>query len=247
MTLVSSILTDAFRELNILAAGKSPSSTQEEEALRLYNAIVTSLFSSDAGEILRPWPLGNYGRQSVDQLDLTATQFANPPINSRLMHTAEAAITVYLPPAPSDGSRVAISDPYSRLSSYNVTLDGNGHTIETAASLVLSTDALQRTWFYRAELGDWKRISALVAADTNPFPEDFDMMFIVLLALRLSPRYGRPVSEASATMMQKQRRDFLARYVQSEDLRINEDLANNSVQTYAQGWDTSTDQFNRGR
>lgn len=246
MTLVSSILTDAYRELNILAAGKSPSSTQETESLRLYNAIITSLFGNDAGENLRQWPLGDYGRQSNDQLHRTTFEITNPPINSRLVHTAEAALTVYLPPDPSDGSRVALSDPHSRLATYGVTLDANGYTIEQAATLALNTNGLQRTWFFRADLGDWKRISALVAADENPFPEDFDMMFIIMLAVRLSPRHGRSLTEATTTMLQKQRRDFIARYLQSEDLNINDDLARNGVQVFDYGWDTSTDQFNRG-
>ena len=106
---------------------------------------------------------------------------------------------------------------------------------------------MQRTWVYRAELGKWLRITALTADDDNPFPEEFDLMFIVLLALRLSPRTGRAVAEASATLFAQQRRNFLARYVQSEDLNINDDLARNAVQVFDMGWDTSTDRWNRGR
>lgn len=248
MTLISSIITDAYRENNTLALGASPSTLQSTEGLRLLQAVVSAEIGGDAGEQLRDWPLGNYGRQASDKLDRSAIEIANPPINSRLVHTAEAAITVYFPPAPSDGSRFAISDPFSRLAAYPVTLDGNGRLVETAATLTLNTNALNVEWFYRADLGTWVRVTDLATDADLPFPEDYDMMFIILLAIRLSPRYGASITDATAMMFKQQRRQFLARYVQSADLVINDDLARPSLQGYdsARGWDTSTDQFNRG-
>jgi hypothetical protein len=38
VTLISSIITDAYRESNMLALGKDPTANQSAEALRLYNA-----------------------------------------------------------------------------------------------------------------------------------------------------------------------------------------------------------------
>lgn len=250
MTLVTDIITDAYREFNQIAAGKSPSATQVTEGLRLLQAVVNAVLGTDAGETLSDWPLGDYGRQASDKQARTTIEIANPPINSRLVNTAEAAITVYFPPAPSDGSRVAISDPFSRLVAFPVTIDGNGRLIEDAATKILNTNGLSRTWFYRADLGTWVRVTDIAAgvADQMPFPADFDMMFIILLTVRLSPRYGRDLSDASAMMLKQQRRQFVARYIQSADLHINDDLARSSLQSFdsSRGWDTSNDQFNRG-
>lgn len=225
MTLVSSIIADAYRENNLVAVGKDPSTGQQTEALRLLLAVVKAAIGGEAGEYLKDWPLGDYGRQDRDQLGRTTTQIANPPINARLLHTAAAAITVYFPAMPSDGSRMAILDPYSRLAALNVTLDGNGRTIEAAATATLSTNGLSREWFYRADLGNWVRVSDFDADDEMPFPADFDMMWVILLAARLSPRYGRSLTNESALILKQQRTAFLARYAQSEDLQVRPDLS----------------------
>ncbi len=249
MTLVSSIITDAYREINKIALGASVSSNQSVEALRLLQAVITAVLGTDAGELLNDWPLGDYGRQSLDQDNLTTTEVANPPANARLIHTAAAAITVYLPPNPSNGSRLGIADPHSRLASLNVTLDANGRTIEATATVVLSTNSLEREWFYRGDLGDWVRVSTLLTSDQMPFPPEFDQMFIIMLAMRLSPRYGREIDETSVLVWKAQRRQFVARYVQSADLMINDDLDVSflSDQSYDRHRDISTDSFNRGR
>lgn len=248
MTLISEIITDAYRENNTIAAGKSPSSTQETEGLRLLKRVFNALIGNEAGERLRDWPLGDYGRQTLDQLQLTETEIANPPINSRLVHTAEAAITIYFPPQPSDGSRMSISDPHSRLVAFNVTLDANGRTIENTATVTLDTNGTFREWFYRADLSDWVRLSDLATTDNVPFPTEFDDMFVSMLAIRLSPRYGRKLTEETVSVLRSLRQNFVNRYVQSEDLRINGDLAlgNMSVQSFDTGYDVSTDRFNRG-
>lgn len=239
---------DAYRESNVIAVGKSPSTNQETEALRLFNRVVKAALGNDAGERLRDWPLGDYGRQTMDQDRLSTIQVANPPINSRLLHTAESAITVYFPPNPSDGSRMAVLDPYVRLATYNVTLDGNGRTIEATATVTLDTDSTSREWFYRADLGDWVRVSDLATTDELPFPGEFDDYFIIMTAIRLSPRYGRKLTEETATILKQQRRNFVSRYLQTDVLAINDDLDihSNSIQSFQQGYDTSTDRFNRG-
>lgn len=236
MTLVSSLITDAYREGLLIAVGKSPTADQITEGLRLYNALVKFMVGGEAGENFRDWPLGNYGRQAVSDLWLTPTDIANPPINSRLLCTAEAATTVYLHKSPSDGSRMSVADPHSRLAAFNVTLDANGRTIEQASTLVLSTDALQRDWFYRAELGDWVRTTSLVSTDQAPFPEDFDSLQIILLAMRLSPRYGNEIGAASLAVLKQQRQQFIARYSQTESLVVNPALSRNAVQGYRGQW-----------
>lgn len=249
MTLVSSIILDAYREANMIALGKALTTDQSTEALRLLQAVIDAIYGTDAGEILRDWPLGNYGRQSEDDLQYTNTQIINPTINHRLIATNEAAITIYLTAKPQDGARYAIADPFSRLATYPVTLNANGRIIAGAPTLDLDVDGTFREWMYRADLGAWVQISTLAEDDEMPFPSDFDSMFIILLAMRLSPRYGRALSEASVSILQSGRRKFVARYLNSQDLQILDDISwpFMSVQTYDNQREfSSTANFNRG-
>jgi hypothetical protein len=249
VTLVSDIITDAYRETNQIALGKSPSANQLAEGLRRLQALINSLMGTDAGEFLVDWPLGDYGRQSLDTRNLTVLEIGNPPINSRLVHTAFAPITIYFPPAPSDGARMCFIDPFGRAAAVNVTLDGNGRLIEAAATKVLSVAGQSSTWFFRADLGTWVKVTDLLTTDTMPFPAMFDDFFSIYLAMRVSPRYGRELNAASALVLKNSRRNFVARYLQSQDLAMNSDLAHDSRQSfdYSRGCDPSTDQFNRGR
>ena len=250
MTLISSIIADAFRESNILPLGKAPSANQSTEALRLLNATISAIYGGDAGENLTDWPLGNFGRESP-QYDLGYTDYSidHPNINRRLIAVNEAAKTVYLTLWPQDGSRMGIADPFGRLAAFPVTLDANGRTIETAATIVLNTNGLNREWFYRADLGGWVRLTALVAGDSLPFPSEFDELFIILLAIRLNPRYGRALGEQSAVVLKQGRRDFVARYLQSQPLEIDDSISwpFMSTQSYDQQREFSSNRaFDRG-
>ena len=109
--LVSSIITDAFREGNILPLGKAPTAAQTTEALRLFNALIAAIYGGDAGEELGDWPLGTYGRESkADPINYTQDQLQRPTINRRLIAVNTTALTVYLTvwpkTAPAWGSRI---------------------------------------------------------------------------------------------------------------------------------------------
>lgn len=250
MTLISSIVTDAFREGNILPLGREPNANQAAEALRLINALFTAVFGNAAGEMLHDWPLGNFGRESPGyNLAATPDQLSHPEINRRLIALNEEALTVYLTLYPQDGARYGIADPFSRLAAFPITLDANGRTIEGAATLLLDTDGTNRQWFYRADLGEWVRLTAKIATDALPFPEEFDNFFITLLAMRLNPRYGREMDSQSALIFKEARRSFIARYLQSQPLEIDDSLSWPFMST--QGYDqqrafSSNRAFNRG-
>jgi hypothetical protein len=249
VTLISSIIGDAYREANILPLGKAPTANQVTEALRLFNGNIRSIYGGDAGESLIDWPLGTFGTESGFQLPYTDYAIVRPTINQRLIATNTVAKTVYLTPYPQDGSRMGIADPFGRLAAFPVTLDANGRTIEAAATLVLNTNGLSREWFYRADLGQWVRISSLLSTDPNPFPEDFDNFFIIGLALRLNPRYGREMDDQSALVFKSERRQFLARYLQSQPLEIDDSISwpFMSAQSYDQQREFSSNRaFNRG-
>jgi hypothetical protein len=249
VTLISSIISDAYREANILPLGRVPNANQVAEALRLYNALLNAIYGDDAGETLADWPLGTFGREAGYTLPYTDDVVKHPNINRRLIATATEAKTIYLTACPQDGSRMGIADPFGRLAAFPVTLDANGRTIAGAATLVLNTNGLFREWFYRADLGQWVQLTQKLETDENPFPVDFDNFFITLLSLRLNPRYGRTMDDQSTLIFKSERSKFVARYLQSQPLEINDDVSwpFMSSQSYDQQRVFSSNRaFNRG-
>lgn len=250
MTLISSLITDAFREGNILPLTKAPNDNQVTEALRLYNQNILSIYGSEAGETLNDWPLGSFSVDEpgfVDPRSLYCIQ--RPSINRRLIATNADAITVYLTEYPQDGSRMGIIDPFGRLADVPVTLDANGRTIEGNPTKVLNVNGTSQEWFYRADKGDWVKLSSLLATDDNPFPADFDIFFYIGLALRLNPRYGREMDPQTAGIFKKQANQFTARYLQSQPLELDDSISwpFMSRQTYdPQRAFSSNAAFNRG-
>lgn len=234
MTTLADIIQSGYRELNLVAIGKDPTAAQSAEALALLNRIYDQVLGGSAGDLMYPWPLGNYGRQAMDQLDWDTQQWQNPIPNTKLVATNEDALTVYLPPKPSDGARMGIMDPYSRLASVPVTLDGNGWTIEGAATLLCDTNAQNTTWLFRQDLGNWALLSPLTTTDPSPFPTEYDDYFSILLALRLAPRAGRKLVETTTSAYQMLEKKFLARYYQSAPLVTDQALMFNSKQSYRQ-------------
>ena len=250
MTLISSIITDAYRESNILPLVKAPSAPQITEALRLLNGLFSSIYGDEAGESLQDWPLGNFGRESpAYNLEFTEYNINRPTINRRLIAVNEEAKTVYLTLYPQDGARMGIADPFGRLATVPVTLDANGRTIEGSPNLLLDTNGTFTEWFYRADLGDWVKLTSKVAADEMPFPADFDNFFVILLAMRINPRYGRTLDEQSLAIFRSEKRKFVARYLQSMPLEILDDISwpFMSTQNYDQQREFSSNRaFNRG-
>jgi len=231
VTLISSIILDAYRESNILPLGQDPTANQATEALRLYQSLLSSLYGTTEGERFQDWPLGDYERNPDDPwyrdglCYKTDWQLNNPPINMRLIATNTVARTVWFTQRPQDGARYAIADPYGRLSAFPITLQGNGRPIDGAASVVLDTDNTFREWIYRADKASWLPISPVTATDENPFPENFDIMFQILLAMRINPRYGRMLDDQSITMLKQNKQDFHNRYLQSQPLDILADIS----------------------
>jgi len=249
VTLVSSIILQAYRECNMLPLGKEPNANQSTEALQLHNATLTAVFGGDAGEGLTDWPLGNFDRESTCPLPFTDYRLRHPTINRRLIAVNDEAIRVHFALRPQDGARMGVADPFSRLEAFPITLDGNGRTIEGTPNVLLDTDGTFQEWMYRADLGDWMKVSNVVAADENPFPDKFDTMFVILLAMRLSPRYGRALPAESVAALKQNKREFVARYLQAMPLEIDDSISWPFMST--QGYDTqrsftSQHQFNRG-
>ena len=217
MTLVSEIITDAHRQSNLLPIGTAVTTAQTTEGLRYLNRLVRSVFGFEVGELLEPLPIGRLGIDSPSGFPYYSQVPGGDwyvPVNKRLMLNLSAAQTVFLHPQPNDGARFAVVDASNNLATFNLIVDGNGRNIETTATVTLNVNGTAREWFYREDLGNWLKTTALVAADTFPFPEEFDDYFITMLAMRLNPAYGMTLDSQSVEIMKRAKTQIQARYAQ---------------------------------
>lgn len=218
MTTVSQIITDAYRQGNLIAKGATPTTAEQTEGLRYLNRIVKSVFGSEAGEDLLPFPIG---RENISRPggypwynDVPDNDWFVPK-NLRLMFNLQDAVSIYLHPDPDDGSRFAVKDVAGNLSTFNATIYGNGRNIDGASSIVLNTNGEASEWFYREDLGNWVKYTNLALEDTFVFPEEFDDFFITMLAIRLNPSYGVQLDPQSSAILSRSKRQMVARYRQS--------------------------------
>lgn len=239
MTLVSSIITQAYRESNLIAVGTSPTAAHIAEALDRINSIMLSTVGNEVGDPLTDITVGG----SYDESTVLTSWL---PKNVRLLLNLTAAKTYYLSPNPKAGQRFAIADIDGNLATYNVIINGNGRNIETTSTITLSTNSLTRQWMYRGDTGNWVRIATLASSDQLPFPEEFDDYFITMLAMRINPRLSQQMSPESLKALARSRSQINARYnVPFEvepDLDMRNSLANKRSQTRFSG-----DDFNTGR
>lgn len=242
MTTVGRIVERAFRETNMLALGQNPAPAQAAEAVEILAEVVASVYGFDAGERLNPFP---YGQNNINSPPGFPFSQLPPgqwwlPLNCRLMLNLQETFLFDLHPMPEDGSRFGILDESNNLATYNVTVRGNGRRIDGATQLVVNQDGFNGEWFYRADLGEWKRVTPLTAADEFPFPPEFDTWFVTMLAMRLSPKYGRDITQATSAAMDRWHTLFKARYRQIIQKPSPLGLLVRSKQAYPQ-WQTWND------
>lgn len=156
MTTASSIISDAYREGNLIAVGTSPSTNQQTEALTRLNALVNGIFGYELGENLSDWiypapqrtaPVAANFPQLPGAWDgftdplsvgiLSNTQWTPyPPKNSRIVWGQKTG-AVYFPEAPNAGSRMGLVQGSGAGDSgaigQIITLDGNGRFIQDPA------------------------------------------------------------------------------------------------------------------
>lgn len=217
MTTVAEIITDAYRLGNTTALGQTPSAAQQTEALRYLQRLVKSVFGLEVGENLAEFPVGNSGySRPAGYPGFQDTPSGNwvIPKNIRMMLNNTKALTLYLHPAPDDGTRVAVLDVKGSLATNPVTINGNGRNIDGSTSTLLNTNNLSVSYMYRADLGNWVKYASLALVDTFPFPEEFDDFFIIMLAMRLNPAYGRTIDDQARVFLNRARNQMRSRYDQ---------------------------------
>lgn len=221
-SIVSDIITDAFRESNLIAISASPTAPQATEALRRLETLIFSTFGNEVGYEFEDWTVTNATTiVKPSGVALTPAEAAAWVVNpqARLQCSLSAPTTLNLDPYPTDGQRAKIIDVAGNFSTNNLTLNGNGRKVAGSSTLVLSTDNEVYELFYRADLGEWIRINDLTLTDQMPFPNDFDDYFTTSLAMRLNPRYGREIPPEAMARYTMQRNQLIIRYDQMQFLR----------------------------
>lgn len=226
MTLISEIITDAYRETNLIAAGQTETAAESTEALRLLNRYISALLGNELGAPLETVVFGelNVNPNTVDNELYNGIERWFVPQNHRLVLNISEPKEVFLFPYPDDGCRFAIADGSDNLSTNTFTVKGSGHTIEDQTQIVLNEDGLNRQWFYREDLANWVRVTQLLATDDLPFPEEFVDMFVIGLAMRLVGRQGKSLVQESLVVYSDLMRKFKARYTQTQETPHEEAL-----------------------
>lgn len=214
MTLISAIITDSYRESNLIAAGTLPSDIQTTEGLSRLSSMVAGVYGYDVGENLMDWMVGNLNQRDARGA-WTEEDWAFPIQNSRMLLNHQNPQTIYFFQMPENGARMSVIDINGALATYPITLNGNGRLIDGAATAVLNTAGLNKTWVYDADNADWRALTGLVLTDPMPFPPEFDDYFIIRLAGRLNPRYGRSLDTMALARLAEVTEQIEARYRQT--------------------------------
>lgn len=219
MTPVTDILTQALRESNILALGAAPNSEQTTEAFDRLKSLIAGVYGDDVGERLVDWLVGNAGvHWPYTVYGWNELRWKYPIANSRIILDHLSPQTLYLPIDPDNGARIQVIDVGGVLATYNVTLDANGRLIEGGRTVVLNTNNLNRTWIYDADASEWVILDYITTDGEMPFPIEFDDYFIIKLAARLNPRYGRGLSDLSLGRLQEMQQMLESTYRQKRDM-----------------------------
>lgn len=220
MTAVSQIITDAYQYNNLVALSVIPSAAEQAKALRYLNRIFRSIFGNELGDELTVW---NIGSNNVTQNDFESDYFtlSSPyhiPHNSRIVLNLNSATSIYLPKRPNDGERFAAQDLSGNLSTYPLTINGNGRLIETLTSVVLNTNLTNSEWFFRADKGNWVKLSDLALTDEFPLPTEFEEFFITMLALRLGASEDVDLNNQLTFVLKDVTRKLRSRYAQKTEI-----------------------------
>jgi hypothetical protein len=217
-TSVLSIIQSALRETNLIPLGVTPSDDQNAEAFDRLLTIVASVLGNEMGENLAPFPIGTLGINSPAGYpwwsnELPGNLFVQTNIRLMCNLTGEGFINLH--PLPHDGARFGIVDVAGNFATNELTIFGNGRLIEGMPEMTYNTNGEIREWMYRGDLGNWVVVSPITLDGDMPWSAEFDDLFIIMLAMRLNPRYGQVMHPATADAYKMAKARFTARYSQS--------------------------------
>lgn len=238
-TPASNIVTDAYRESNLIPLGLQPNFNQQTEGLTRLNSLILSTIGNEAGDPLDDLVIGG-------QFDQSAYMQQYVPDNNRLILNLASPLVINLDPYPFQGQRAAVIDVAGTLGTCPLTINGNGRLIEGVQSIVMNTPSDAREWMYRGDLGAWVKINTLALTDTLPFPARFDDYFVTTLAMRLNPRYGQSLSPESLEALKRARSQLRAYYHAWEEIRSDLDTRGYLADPRAY-WSVEATDFKTGR
>jgi hypothetical protein len=227
MTTIAEIITDAYRETNLIARGATETAGEQAEGLRLLDRYIQGLFGNEAGDNLQEMM---FGLNNVDPATYN-NEFESWirtwyfPVGLRLRLNLTQPENIKLDPTPENGAMFGIVDASNNLATFPLTLQGNGSKIEGATSITLNTSGQSGVWFYRADKAEWMKVINLGLADESPFPSEFDDLLIIGLAMRLDPRNGTNLSDMSMIRYQSMLKKFRARYSQVQEKSLDWSLS----------------------
>lgn len=256
MTTASDIITRAYRDPNIIAVGKTPTTAEVTEALPLLNTIVKNVFGRVVGEFTQDWPIGTfYTAPNNAQYPFWPNNvrpdqqtWKYPPQNMRLLVRLLAPATVYFESTPDDGAQMMIVDNGNDWVNNPLTVDFNGRAgldnVAATAAVTSFTIAEAPTapihFVYRADLGRWEWVANINPAGTGtenmPLPAEFDDWFSIRLAARLAPRYSKQLDQLLILVAADLEGQMVTRYRQSARVNVHRRGENqNSIQTMDRG------------
>ena len=252
--LASDAITAAFREGNIIPVGATPNALEQAEGLSILNRFINSVYGLVLGEYLSDWQVPDIQRTgsiaayppylpgALRPLIVPNNQF--PAKNCRIVWDGSPQ-TVYFPETPIDGARMAFvqaSGAGRTGAAGNLTLDGNGRTIEGANTYV-SAGVTSRAWIYRSDLADWRALTTMLLTDTIPFPMELDDLWIVATAIRLAPRYGKQTMPETALTQKRMMATLKTRYTQDAPIDGGGTELTGGDQSFGPSWWMNDFQF----
>lgn len=225
MLTVNDLITRAYRDYNLIPIGTTPTEAEVTETLAVYQSLVDSWFGGPIGILFRDWEAvpsptsPNPSRYPFfpETPYVNPVVWPNPPPNVRIVANLTGPSTIYFPPTPGDGARMALVNVGQDFAAAPLTLQGNGRLIEGATSKTYDTNPTGTViWFYRAELGNWLLTTPFTTDSVLPFSSQFDDFQIAALAIRRSGAYGKAIPESTVKAYEDGLRLLKARYWQPQ-------------------------------
>ena len=225
MATINDIANGGLRKLGIITAARPASAYEIARAIEAIS------------DFLASFPLRNIGGK-LDEVSVTENIEVDVP--ARLQVSAGGPITITLPPKPFDGYTLEINDIEGNFATHNVTLARNGRKIAGAASsATLSTNNTAKSYFYRADLGDWTEwASSYAGSDTLPLPDEFIEGMKNLCAVMVCDSVGVELSGRLAYLpgyADTALRRLSARYAPKRRLRADRGLTKMPSQVHSWG------------
>lgn len=210
-----SIIESAFRELNAIPTGTSPTDAEINEALDLLNTFIRSLFSFDLGIKLRDFPIPIVESLCLSADDRSLINFKNVRFIVRNM----TPTTVALSDDIDDGALIQAVDAGS---SSDFTISSTSRLIDASFTLTLQPGFISKTLFYRADKGAWITVPETLNIDDEvPFPPDLDDLLITGLAIRLSSRFSVEIFSGTERAFRRALARARSRYAQNVDTPVS--------------------------